>query len=247
MLSGKIIAVTGAGKGIGKACVALFLEHGASVVALTRNNEDVAELNNAFSGSPFEALTGDVTLRTDLERLLEHAIKRFGRADGLVNNAGIRQRKDFLSLSREEFDRVISSNLTSCFEAMQVFAPAMIANGGGSIVNIASIVGPRGFAQLSGYAAAKAGLIGLSQSVAVEFAERGVRINVIAPGFIATSYADAFRANQPKLFQWTLDHTPMKRWGQSEEVASCAAYLLSNLASYVTGAVYPVDGGWLAA
>jgi NAD(P)-dependent dehydrogenase (short-subunit alcohol dehydrogenase family) len=247
MLSGKVIAVTGAGKGIGKACVTFFLEHGASVVALTRSVEDVRALNDAFAHNPFEALAGDVTHRVDLERLLERATVRFGRADGLVNNAGIRQRKEFLSLSREEFDQVLRSNLTSCFEAMQVFAPSMIANGGGSIVNIASIVGPRGFAQLPGYAAAKAGLIGLSQSVAVELAERGVRINVIAPGFIATSYADAFRANQPKLFQWTLDHTPMKRWGQPEEVASCAAYLLSNLAGYVTGAVYPVDGGWLAA
>ena len=247
MLSGKIIAVTGAGKGIGKACVGFFLDHGASVVALTRSVEDVNALNDEFAHKPFEALAGDVTRRADLERFLEFAIQRFGRADGLVNNAGIRQRKDFLSLSREEFDQVLSSNLTSCFDAMQAFIPVMIANGGGSIVNIASIVGPRGFAQLPGYAAAKAGLIGLSQSVAVEFAERGVRINVIAPGFIATSYADAFRANQPKLFQWTLDRTPMKRWGQPEEVASCAAYLLSNLAGYVTGAVYPVDGGWLAA
>jgi short-subunit dehydrogenase len=247
MLSGKIIAVTGAGKGIGKACVSFFLDHGASVVALTRSFEDVNSMNKDFAHRPFEALAGDVTHRADLEQLLERTTQRFGRTDGLVNNAGIRLRTDFLNLSREEFDQILSSNLTSCFEAMQIFAPAMSANGGGSIVNIASIVGPRGFAQLSGYAAAKAGLIGLSQSVAVEFAERGVRINVIAPGFIATSYADAFRANQPKLFQWTLDRTPMKRWGQSEEVASCAAYLLSNLASYVTGAVYPVDGGWLAA
>lgn len=247
MLSGKTIALTGAGKGIGKACATFFLEHGANVVALTRSVEDVLSLNKTFANKPFEALAGDVTNRIDLERLLELARTRFGRTDGLVNNAGIRQRKDFLSLSRDEFDHVISSNLTSCFEAMQVFAPAMIANGGGSIVNIASIVGPRGFAQLPGYAAAKAGLIGLSQSVAVELAGRKIRINVIAPGFIATSYADAFKTNQEKLYQWTLDRTPMNRWGQPEEVASCAAYLLSNLASYVTGAVYPVDGGWLAA
>ena len=247
LLIGKVIAVTGAGKGIGRSCAEFFVAQGGKVVALTRGAEDVRTLERDFADKPFRAVCGDVTRRDDLAALLDCALTSFGRIDGLVNNAGIRQRKDFLALTRQDFDLVMSTNLTSCFEAMQIFAPPMIAGGGGSIVNIASIVGPRGFAQLCGYAAAKAGLIGLSQSVAVELAEQSVRVNVIAPGFVATSYADAFRANQPKLHDWTIERTPMRRWGKSEEVAACAAYLLSDLSSYVTGAVHAVDGGWLAA
>jgi NAD(P)-dependent dehydrogenase (short-subunit alcohol dehydrogenase family) len=246
MLAEKTVVVTGAGKGIGRACVEHFLACGAHVVALTRSEVDVAALEREHAGRPFAVLCGDVTRRSDLEGLRDRAIQRFGAIHGLVNNAGIRQRKDFMALTRADFDAVIGNNLTSCFEAMQVFIPPMIDNGGGSIVNIASIVGPRGFAQLAGYAAAKAGLIGLSKSVAVELAGSGIRVNVIAPGFVETSYVDAFRTNRPELYDWTLERTPMKRWGRSDEVAACAAYLLSDLSSYVTGAVHAVDGGWLA-
>jgi NAD(P)-dependent dehydrogenase (short-subunit alcohol dehydrogenase family) len=246
MLEDKTVVVTGAGKGIGRACVAHFLGCGANVAALTRSEADVESLEQEFTGRSLAILCGDVTRRADLERLRDRALERFGAVHGLVNNAGIRQRKDFMALTRADFDAVIDNNLASCFESMQVFIPPMMANGGGSIVNVASIVGPRGFAQLSGYAAAKAGLIGLSKSVAVELAGSGIRVNVIAPGFVETSYADSFRTNRPELYDWTLARTPMNRWGRSEEIASCAAFLLSDLSSYVTGAVHAVDGGWLA-
>jgi NAD(P)-dependent dehydrogenase (short-subunit alcohol dehydrogenase family) len=247
MLSGKTIALTGAGKGIGRACADFFVAQGARVVALTRSADDVAALHRDFANRPLVALQGDVTLRRDFDSLLALGIQHFGRVDGLVNNAGIRQRKDFMSLTTDDFNRVLSNNLISCFEGMQVFVPHMKEHGGGAVVNVASVVGLRGFAQLAGYAAAKAGLIGLSRAVAVELAPLHIRVNVVAPGFVTTSYADAFQSNLPDLHQWTLARTPLNRWGTPEEIAACIAFLLSDFSTYVTGALYPVDGGWTAA
>jgi NAD(P)-dependent dehydrogenase (short-subunit alcohol dehydrogenase family) len=129
---------------------------------------------------------------------------------------------------------------------MQIFLPYMISQRGGSIVNIASIVGERGFAQLGGYAASKSGMIGLTRSVAAEFARDNVRVNAICPGFAETSYTEAFKSNRPALYQTTVDRTPMGRWGSAEEIAHSIAYLLSDLSTYVTGSVMAVDGGWMA-
>jgi NAD(P)-dependent dehydrogenase (short-subunit alcohol dehydrogenase family) len=246
LLQNKVLVVTGAGKGIGEACVSFFIEQGAKVVALTRSAEDVAKLSALFDRDQLIVMQGDVTSRRDLENLLQLALSDFGAVNGLVNNAGIRQRKSFLEISIEEWDKVIRNNLTSCFEAMQVFASHMLGNGGGSIVNVSSIVGPLGLEQLAGYGASKAGVIGLTKSVAVELAKNNIRINAVCPGFAATSYADSFKTSRPELYEFTLQRTPMGRWGTSREIAHTIGYLLSDYSSYVTGAVYSVDGGWMA-
>tara|TARA_Y100001934_G_C12382695_1_gene793445 strand:- start:720 stop:1466 length:747 start_codon:yes stop_codon:yes gene_type:complete len=246
LLKSKTIVVTGAGKGIGRACVSFFIKEGACVVALTRSEDDVDKLATAYPRDKLAVMLGDVTSRNDLETLLELGCASFGEVDGLVNNAGIRQRKEFFDLSKDEWDSVIRNNLTSCFESMQIFGEYMVGRKGGAIVNVASVVGPRGMSQLSGYATSKSGLIGLTKAVAVELAGKNVRINAVCPGFASTSYAENFKLNRPELYEYTLKRTPMHRWGTSDEVAHTIGYLLSDLSSYVTGSIYAVDGGWMA-
>ena len=246
LLENKTIAVTGAGKGIGLACVSFFIEEGAHVVALTRSEDDVVTLKTSHPHDKLTVMRGDVSSRNDLQALLELGCASFGGVDGLVNNAGIRQRKKFFDLSIDEWDSVISNNLTSCFNSMQIFGRHMVEGSGGAIVNVASIVGPRGLPQLAGYATSKAGLIGLTQAVAVELADRNVRINAVCPGFVSTSYAEDFKSNRSDLYEFTLERTPMNRWGTANEVAHTIGYLLSDLSSYVTGSIYAVDGGWMA-
>lgn len=246
LLENKTIAVTGAGKGIGRACVSFFIKEGARVVVLTRSKVDVDLLLKAYPRDKLVVMQGDVTSLDDLQALLKLGCVSFGRVDGLVNNAGIRQRKNFFDLSRDDWDNVIRTNLTSCFESMQIFGRHMVEEKGGAIVNVASIVGPRGLPQLAGYGTSKAGLVGLTRAVAVELADSNVRINAVCPGFASTSYAENFKSNRPELYEFTLERTPMRRWGTSDEVAHTIGYLLSDLSSYVTGSIYAVDGGWMS-
>ena len=167
------------------------------------------------------------------------------KIDGLVNNAGIRQRKQFQKIKISELDYVIDNNLKSVFKLSQLFSKIMKKNSG-SIVNISSIVGPKGFKDLSGYAMTKGGIIALTKSLAVEFASKKIRVNAICPGFIKSSYANNFKRKFPSIYKFTIDRTPLKRWGTCQEVSNLILFILSNESSYITGNEIFIDGGWSA-
>ena len=165
--------------------------------------------------------------------------------DGLINNAGIRQRKEFKKISEKELDNIYEINIKSIFFLTQLFFKLMKKTKG-SIVNISSIVGPIGFNNLSGYAFSKSGLIGLTKSLANEFAKQKIRVNSISPGFIKSSYAKKFQKDNPELYKHTISRTLLKRWGECDEVADLILFLLSNNSLYITGNNIFIDGGWSA-
>ena len=165
--------------------------------------------------------------------------------NGLVNNAGIRQRKAFLKITHLELNKIINNNFISIFEITQKFIKQVNKKSSSSIVNIGSIVGQDGFSELTGYASTKSAINGLTKSLSMEVLEKNynMRINCVNPGFTETSYFQKFR-RKTKLYQWTLAKIPAKRWGKVEEISELASFLLSENSSYITGQSINIDGGW---
>jgi 3-oxoacyl-[acyl-carrier protein] reductase len=243
LLSGKTAIVTGGSRGIGNAIVAEFLREGATVHALSRKPADnQAELDAlaAASGGAVRWRAADVTDEDDFGKALEAVLAEAGAVHVLVNNAGITRDGLVFRMPTADWDAVLRANLTSAFFACRVVARAMVKQRAGSIVNISSVSGIMGNAGQTNYAASKAGLIGFSKSLAREVATRGVRVNVIAPGFIET---DMTRGIGDKVREAFLAQIPLGRMGTAGEVAALAAFLASDRSSYVTGQVIPVDGG----
>ena len=227
-LPGKIAVVTGGASGIGKAIVQRMSEEGATVIA--------ADLAG-------DALPVDVADPASVASMIRTVLHRHGRLDCLVNSAGIGQDIPFLDTTLEVFDRLIAVNLRGTFIVGQAAAKAMIATGGGSIVNIASVSGMTGNAGRSAYGASKGGVVILSQVMAVDLAARNIRVNVISPGPVDTPLVE--RMHTAKTRQSWTDLTPMHRYAQPEEIAGAAVFLSSDEASFITGHVMAVDGGFL--
>ena len=247
LLKDKVCIITGAGKGIGLATVRVFIDNGAKLAVITRSQEDIDSLNTEFidEGKKFMAICGDVSESDTVNRFVDEVINKYGRVDVLVNNAGMRFRKKFAEITCEEFKKVLNVNLLSVFFLSQAVLPTMVKQNAGKIINMSSIAGTQGFSELSGYVTSKAAIIGLTKSLAVEYAGHNVQINAIAPGFCKTSYFDNFSKND-ELYDFTISRTPMKRWGEGMEVANTCLFLASHLSSYITGDVISVDGGWSA-
>jgi NAD(P)-dependent dehydrogenase (short-subunit alcohol dehydrogenase family) len=244
MLEDKVCIITGAGKGLGRSLVDVFAKNGAKLALITRSREDVDRLQQEF-GPDVLAVCGDVSNQVEVREFVDTTLKTFGSLDVLVNNAGMRFRKKFLDITAEEYQRVMDVNVGSIFHFCQAVLPHMAEKSQGKIINMSSVAGTNGLPELSGYVTSKSAIIGLTKSLALEFAEKNIQINALAPGFCKTSYYENFKEKE-ELYNFTLDRTPMRRWGESEEVANACLFLASDLSSYVTGDVIHVDGGWSA-
>ncbi len=239
-LDGKIAIVTGGLSGIGAAIAQRMMSEGATVVAADRS----ASETTPGSGEVAQ-IHVDVGDDGSVDTMVRAVVARYGRLDCVVNSAGIGSDIPFLQTTLETFDRIIAVNLRGTFIVGQAAARAMKETGGGSIVNIASVSGITGNAGRSAYGASKWGVVGLSRVMAIDLADFGIRVNVLAPGAVQTPLVDRMLPEE-EARQWTA-HTPLHRYARAEEVAGAAVFLCSGDASFVTGHVLVVDGGFSAA
>jgi 3-oxoacyl-[acyl-carrier protein] reductase len=246
LLQDKVCIITGSGKGFGRDIAKAYYAQGAKIALITRSQTDVDSLISEFGeNDKFFSFCGNVSDADIVDQFVSQTIDKFGTIDVLVNNAGMRFRKKFLDIREDELDQVLSVNLKSIVFLCQKVLPYMIENNSGKIINMSSIAGTLGFANLSGYVMSKAAIIGLTKSLAVEFADKNIQINALAPGFCKTSYFENFQENK-ELYDFTVSRTPMGRWGESKEIADVCVFLASNMSNYMTGEVLKVDGGWSA-
>jgi NAD(P)-dependent dehydrogenase (short-subunit alcohol dehydrogenase family) len=251
MLKDKVIVVTGAAGGIGKAATERFLEHGAKIVAADRSQQIHEALDDLVrSGAPIVTCETDIANEAQVEAMVKLAVSTFGRLDGSFNNAGVDQSPALIvDIAIEDWERVVMVNLTGTFLCMKHQIPAMLATGGGSIVNTSSVLGVIAIARNAAYTASKHGVVGLTRAAAIEYSAMGIRANALLPGAVETAMFAEGMKNPAMAAQLELIKAahPIARMAQPREMADTAAWLLSDQSSFITGVALPADGGYTAA
>ena len=251
-LKGKVAIITGAGSGLGKAAAQLFAKEGAKVVVAANREKEGEQTVRSIKAASGEAIfvKVDVTTAADVEKAVKTAVNKYGKLDIMFNNAGTPgPGKLIADITEEEWNRVISVNLTGVFLGTKYAIPEMLKGGGGVIINVSSVaaVSPRRYA--GAYAAAKAGVIQLTRTTALEYARKNIRVNCILPGPIDTPFFSKVAGGDPEKIatfkEKVLKEVPMGRFAQPEEIAQVAPFLASDEASYITGAAFAADGGQL--
>ncbi len=247
LLEGKVALITGGTRGIGRAIATTFAQQGASVAFTFRSSVEKAqaleqELKDlGVEAKGYQTDAGDFEA---VETMVADLMATFGRVDALINNAGITRDNLLLRMKPDQWDEVIQTNLNSVFYTTKALLKAMLKQRSGSIINISSVVGIQGNAGQANYAASKAGMIGFTKSLAREIGSRGIRANVVAPGFIATEMTAELP--EKELTAW-LQNIPLKRAGEPQDVADLCVFLASDMSTYITGQVMTVDGGMVMA
>jgi NAD(P)-dependent dehydrogenase (short-subunit alcohol dehydrogenase family) len=246
-LNGRVALITGASRGLGKAMALSLAGAGARVALVAR---DVAQLNAVADqarrvGSQAEVFRTDISEETQVRELERDVLAKFGPIDILINNAGIAARKFCVDLTLADWMSVLNTNLTSAFLMCRSFVPHMKGRGYGRIINIASIMGHISLPQRTAYSSSKAGLLGFTRALALELASDGITVVSISPGPFATEMTIPLM-NNPEINEQFMSKTPMRRWGQPEDIGKLALYLCSEDAGFITGTDIVVDGGWCA-
>lgn len=245
LLEGKTAIITGASRGIGRGIAEVFAKHGANVAFTYSSSAEAAKvLEDELTalGVQAKGYQSNAADFNEAQKLVDDVIATFGTIDILINNAGITKDNLLMRISEEDFDTVINVNLKSVFNMTKAVQKTMLKNRKGSIINMSSVVGVKGNAGQTNYAASKAGVIGFTKSVALELGSRNIRCNAIAPGFIETEMTA--KLNDDVVQGWR-DGIPLKRGGTTEDVANACLFLASDMSAYITGQVMSVDGGML--
>ena len=238
----KIAIVTGGGSGLGFAISKKFTQESFQTILVGRDKERLENAKKELGENAF-IFPCDITNLATIPSLIENIIKQFGQIDILVNNAGINQKKEFVDVTDEEFQNILTTNVNASFAMSRTVVKYMLEKQTGNIINISSMAAQYGIPKVIAYTASKSAIDGMTKAMAVELSPKGIRVNAVAPGFIYTAMTDKALNSDPERKAKVFGRTPMGHMGQPEDIAEAVYFLSSNAAKYITGVILPVDGG----